>query len=57
MSNRNRCVYVQALGIPVYWKCPFFNFAGGDRTGHVTQQMVLDAWKRYYVVCSVTDLQ
>jgi len=35
------------LGLPVYWKNPFFNFAGGDRMGHVTLQAVLDNYKRY----------
>jgi len=39
--------FAQALGFPLYWKCPFFNFAGGDRTGHVTKQSVLDAYQRY----------
>jgi len=34
----------------MYWKFPFFNFAGGDHTGHVTLQLVLDAYKRYCVV-------
>jgi len=32
----------------VYWKFPFFNFAGGDHTGLVTLQAVLDAYKRYW---------
>ena len=43
-------VCVQALGLPVYWKSLLYNFAGGDRTGHVTQQAVLDAYKRYSVI-------
>ena len=38
---------LQALGLPLYWKCPVFNLAGGDKAGHVTLQGVLAAWKKW----------
>jgi len=46
-------VFMQALGLPIYWKFPFFNFAGGDHSGHVSMQAVLDAYKRYCTIRNV----
>jgi serine/threonine-protein phosphatase 2A regulatory subunit B'' len=42
---------VKALGLPLYWKCPFFNFTGGDKMGHVTLQAGLAAWKKLVSNC------
>ena len=42
-------VCVQALGCLSTGNL-LYNFAGGDRTGHVTQQAVLDTYKRYSII-------
>ena len=36
----------QALGLPLFWKVPFFLYCGGKKHGHVTLQQVLVAWKK-----------
>ncbi len=46
VSRQNIGTVMKAASLPLYWKYPFFLYAGGEKTGFLTLQNFMAAWKR-----------
>ena len=45
-KNRVKCSFLQASGFPLYWKCPVFQAAGGDKAETVSLVQLTKSWRR-----------